>query len=202
VSVSFALTFDYLCPFARNANEHVVAALETGADWDVTFTPYSLSQGHVEEGGVDVWDRDDPSAASGILALEVGLAVRDEFPDRFLAVHRALFAARHDEGRDIKDEAVLRDALAAAGADADAVFDVVRGGEPLKRLRAEHEENVEQHGVWGVPTFIGTDRAVFVRVLDRPEADASGSQDKVEQVVRLVDGHPWLHEFKQSTLEV
>jgi hypothetical protein len=202
VPLAFSLTFDYLCPFARNANEHVITALEAGADWDVTFTPYSLAQGHVEEGDVDVWDRDEPSAASGILALEVGLAVRDEFPDVFLPVHRALFAARHDEGRDIKDEAVLREALTGAGADADAVLEVVRGGKPLLRLRAEHEENVERHGVWGVPTFIGSDRAVFVRVLDRPDGDGEQSRAHVEEVVRLVDGNPWLHEFKQATLDV
>jgi hypothetical protein len=59
VSRRFGITFDYLCPFARNANEHVTAALRAGADWDVSFVPYSLAQGHVEDGDVDVWDRDD-----------------------------------------------------------------------------------------------------------------------------------------------
>ena len=43
----FGITYDYLCPFARNANEHVVAALRGGADWDVTFEPYSLTQNKV-----------------------------------------------------------------------------------------------------------------------------------------------------------
>ena len=32
---SFAITWDYRCPYARNANEHVITALEAGADWDV-----------------------------------------------------------------------------------------------------------------------------------------------------------------------
>jgi hypothetical protein len=105
---SFAITFDYLCPFARNANEHVVAALEAGADWEVTFTPYSLAQGHVPEGEPDVWDREDPFAESGILALSLGLVVRDEHPERFPAVHRALFAARHDAGQRHQGPAVLR----------------------------------------------------------------------------------------------
>jgi hypothetical protein len=79
VTRRFAVTFDYLCPFARNAAEHVLDGLEAGADWDVTFTPYSLSQGHVEEGDTDIWDRDQPFDASGILALSVGLVVRDRF---------------------------------------------------------------------------------------------------------------------------
>ncbi len=50
MSRSFAVTWDYRCPFARNAHEHVVAGLEAGADWEVDFLPFSLNQMHVEEG--------------------------------------------------------------------------------------------------------------------------------------------------------
>ena len=32
---SFAVTWDYRCPFARNAHEHLAAALAGGADWEV-----------------------------------------------------------------------------------------------------------------------------------------------------------------------
>ncbi len=139
MTTAFGITFDYLCPFARNANEHVVAGLQAGADWDVTFTPYSLAQGHVEAGDPDVWEAEDPASVSGILAFQVGLAVRDHFPDHFLDAHVALFAARHDEGADMKDAEVLRRTLTSVGLDADAVFDVVRTGEPLETLRKEHE---------------------------------------------------------------
>lgn len=198
----FALTFDYLCPFARNANEHVVTALQAGADWDVTFTPYSLAQGHVEEGDTPIWEREDPSAASGILALEVGLAVRDHVPGRFLDTHVALFAARHDDGADIKDEAVLRDVLTDVGLDPDEIFEIVRSGEPLVTLEKEHRANVDQHDVWGVPTFIGRERSVFVRFLDRPEGDVDKATSHITRVVDLVDGWPELHEFKQTDLPV
>src|SRR5687767_5269540 len=94
----FAITFDYRCPFARNAAEHVLAALDDGAPWNVHFVPFSLGQAHVEEGGTDVWDRPDDD--SGLLALQVGVAVRDAVePATFRAVHRDLFALRHDHGR-------------------------------------------------------------------------------------------------------
>lgn len=199
---SFGLTFDYLCPFARNANEHVVEALRAGADWDVTFVPYSLAQGHVEEGATDVWDLDDPDGASGILALQVGIAVRDRAPERFLDVHEALFAARHDEGADIKDRDVLRRTLERVGVDADEVFGWLADGEVRKQLQAEHEAGVRDHQVWGVPTFITDARAVFVRLMDRPEGDAPLATRRIEQVVDLVDGAVELHEFKQVDLPV
>ena len=51
---AFEITYDYRCPFARNAHEHVLDALEAGADWDVTFVPFSLGQVHVTEGQPDV----------------------------------------------------------------------------------------------------------------------------------------------------
>ena len=58
----FAVTWDYRCPFARNAHEHLIDALADGAGWDVTFLPFSLTQTHVPEGGVAVWD--DPTKAA------------------------------------------------------------------------------------------------------------------------------------------
>lgn len=196
----FALTFDYLCPFARNANEHVLAALRAGADWDVTFVPFSLAQAHVEPRNQAVWDRDRPERASGVLALLVGLAVRDELPDEFPAVHEALFAARHDDGRDIRDPGVLRDALTGVGVDAEKVFELVAGGEPLATLRREHTTAAESHSVWGVPTFVTERRAVFVRLMDRPDGDGAGATRVIERVLDLVDGDPILHEFKQTDL--
>jgi len=42
MTLSFAVTWDYRCPFARNAHEHLLTALESGADWDVRFVPFSL----------------------------------------------------------------------------------------------------------------------------------------------------------------
>jgi hypothetical protein len=202
VTRRFAVTFDYLCPFARNANEHVIAALEAGADWDVIFTPYSLAQGHVPEGDADVWVRDEPYVESGILALAVGLVVRDQHPDSFLAVHRGLFAARHDAGGDIKDAEVIARVLHDAGVDADEVLDEARSPAVLKQLQEEHDAGVRDHEVWGVPTFIGTDRAVFVRLMDRPDGDAAHATRTIEHVLDLVDGHPNLHEFKQTDLPV
>jgi len=197
---TFGLTFDYLCPFARIVHDNVVAALRGGADWDVTFRPYSLAQGHIEEGDPDVWDREDPMAASGVLALCAGLAVRDTQPDRFLDVHEALFDARHDDGADIKERVVVEAALARGGADVAAVFDEIASGRPLTTLAREHRADVDEHGVWGVPTFITGTRAVFVRLLERAGGDADLARTRIEPIIDLIDGSPHLHEFKQTVL--
>jgi hypothetical protein len=194
----FGVTYDYRCPFARNAHEHLVVALRGGADWDVEFTPFSLSQAHVEEGGLPVWD--DPAKAPDLLAIEAGLVVRDEFPDKFYDVHLGLFTARHDRGLDLRDESVVRDVLGAAGVDAGDVLRTVADGGPHQTFRKEHETAVANHQVFGVPTFVVGDKAAFVRIMTRPGDDASGAAKTIDAVLALFDDHPELNEFKHTSL--
>ena len=63
--------------------------------------------------------------------------------------------------------------LAAAGVDVDAVWAEVDSGRPLATVEKEHTAFVESHNVWGVPTFIVGDAAVFVRLLELPDGDAA-----------------------------
>jgi hypothetical protein len=195
----FAITWDYRCPFARNAHEHVVAGLRGGAGWNVTFVPFSLGQVHVAEGEPDIWGR--PQDDSGLLALQVGTVVRDRFPDRFLDAHTALFALRHDEGKHLEDADEVRRVLDAAGVDADAVFAEVESGAALDTVRAEHTAAAETRDVWGVPTFVAGDAAVFVRLMDRPKGDAELATRTIERVVDLLTGFPALNEFKHTSLK-
>src|SRR5918996_1890380 len=139
----FAVTWDYRCPFARNAHEHIVEGLRAGAPWTVRFVPFSLAQVHVPEGETDIWTR--PQDDSGLLALQVAVVVRDRFPDRFLDAHVALFALRHDEGRHLEDPAEIHRVLGEAGVDAEAVFQEVATGAPLAQVRDEHTAALEDH---------------------------------------------------------
>jgi hypothetical protein len=197
--IDFTVTWDYRCPFARNAHEHLVVGLRGGADWNVRFVPFSLGQVHVAEGDPDVWDR--PESDSGLLALQAGVVVRDRFPERFLDVHEALFALRHDKGRHLEDEAEVRRTLAEAGVDADAVFAEISTGTPLATVRDEHTAAANDHEVWGVPTFVQGDSAVFVRLMERPKGDAEVARRTIERVVDLLGGFPELNEFKHTSLK-
>jgi len=198
--VNFAVTWDYRCPFARNAHEHLLTGLAGGADWNVQFLPFSLGQVHVAEGEPSVWEK--PEQDSGILALQAGVVVRDEFRDRFAAVHRALFAARHDEGLHLEDRGTVERILTEHGVAADAVFARIDSGAALATVRSEHEQFVESHNVWGVPTFIAGDQAVFVRLMDRAPlgADAAASTRTIDRLLDLVSGWVDLNEFKHTSI--
>src|SRR5271154_5844385 len=168
-TTSFSVTWDYRCPFARNAHEHLVAALEAGAPWEVTFVPFSLSQSHVAPEDPPVWD--DAGKRSDLLSMLVGIVVRDRFPEQFLGLHLALFSARHGQAMDLRDPMTLRAVLADHGIAADAVMAEIDRGWPLEEFRAAHEESVKRHQVFGVPTFIVGDQAAFVRLMTRPDGD-------------------------------
>jgi hypothetical protein len=195
---AFSVTWDYRCPFARNAHEHVLQGLRAGAPWDVTFVPFSLGQVHVAEGEPDIWGRwqDD----SGLLALQAGVVVRDKFPDQFLDTHLALFALRHDHGRRLREEAEVRKVLEEQRVDADAVLSEIETGGPIATVQAEHEAAAQEHHVWGVPTFIVGDQAAFVRYMDRPQGDADRAIATVERTLDLLEGWTDLNEFKHTSI--
>lgn len=197
MTTSIALTWDYRCPFARIANDHVLTALAAGADLDVTFVPFSLGQVHREDGQPDVWDA--PETDSGLFALQVGVALRDQFPDQFAVGHRAIFEHRHAGGGHLRTPEQLRPVLEGAGIDADKVFAVVATGEPLAAIKAEHTGYAASHSVWGVPTFIKDDKAVYVRLMKGPAGDAEVAKATVQRLVDMLDWSD-LNEFKHTSL--
>ncbi|MBV9660916.1 MAG: DsbA family protein [Acidimicrobiales bacterium] len=198
MSRSFAVTWDYRCPFARIGHEHVITALQAGADWDVSFLPFSLDQAHVHEGDPPVWE--EPGKYPGLLANLAGVVVRDRHPGQFWTAHLALFSARHDGALDLRDREVISKVLDGAGLDGGSVLAEVDSGWPVAVLRDEHSSMVESHKVFGVPTFVVDDRAVFVRLMHRPEGDANVARTTVERVLDLLTGWPELNEFKHTTI--
>jgi predicted DsbA family dithiol-disulfide isomerase len=195
---SFSINWDYRCPFARNANEHVITALRSGEPLDVRFTAFSQSQSAVEEGGTAVWD--DPDKRDELIAVAAGIVVRDQFPEQFYDAHLSLFAMRHDDGEDIRDEAIVRRALERVGVDADAVMKELDEGWPFEVFRSEHERSVDEQQVFGVPTFIAGAEVVFVRLMTRPGGDAKLAKATVKQVLDLLVHHPEINEYKHTTV--
>lgn len=191
-----AVTFDYRCPFARNGHEAVVNAVRANALPDVAwrYLAFSLDQVHVEEGETAVWDRPQEEWGTGVPALLFGIAVRDHFPDQFLDAHLALFAARHDQGKKLEQEDVLREAVASVGLDPDAVAEEAWSGRPLKALAAEHTEAVDRWGAFGVPTYLEGESGAFIRFMERGQVD---------DLVRAVDLLGWenLNEFKRPKID-
>ena len=197
---SFAVTWDYRCPFARNAHEHVLAGLADGADWDVTFVPFSLGQVHVEEGQPDIWDR--PENETGLLALQVGTVVRDTVPDGLpTACTTTSSPPATTRASTCGSATSCARSSTRHGVDADAVFAAIDDGGALDIVRKEHEAAAPDHTVWGVPTFILGDEAVFVRVMDRPGTDGAHARRTDRPGRGPAGGLPELNEFKHTSIK-
>ena len=197
-STAFSINFDYRCPFARNANEHVITALRAGAPYDVTFKGFSLTQIYVEDGATPAWE--DPSKYTEMIAVAAGIVVRELFPEKFFDAHLSLFSLRHDDGEDLRDAAQVRRALDRAGVDADVVFAEIEKGWPLATIGKEHLEAVETYQAFGVPTFVSGDQAVFVRLMTRPQGDATVASATIDRVLDLLTGHPEINEYKHTSV--
>jgi 2-hydroxychromene-2-carboxylate isomerase len=134
-----------------------------------------------------------------VLALRYGLAVRERFPDRFPAAHLALFAVRHEHGDDLNDPAVLDAAVASAGLDPRRVATAAAEADVAKALAADHNWAVDEHRVFGVPTFVTEERAVFVRLMRRAP-DGEAARASLDRLLDMIGSWTDLNEFKATRI--
>jgi hypothetical protein len=191
----FDLSYDYRCPFAKNIHLHVVTALRAGADFDVTFVPWTMSQGYKVDGAPDVWD--DPSRDPELLSLAVSTSIRDLQPEHFLDAHEALFRARHERAIRLVTREEITEALASTNVDLVAAFDDVDSRRPHKVIGESFLE-FERYEAFGVPTFVVDGDATFVRYMTVPSADAAASIALIESLVTLMSTKSDLNEFKHT----
>jgi hypothetical protein len=93
----------------------------------------------------------------------------------------------------------LLDVVSAVGVDATAARRELESGRPLATIRDEHTSYARTHEVWGVPVFIQDDKAVFVRLLDRPNGDQALARRTIERVIENISWDS-LNEFKHTSV--
>lgn len=192
---TFDLSYDYRCPFAKNIHLHMVKALQAGADFNVTFVPWTMSQGHKASGAPDVWD--DTSRDAEHLALCVSISVRDNQPEHFLTVHEALYRARHEQAIRLVSWEEIESVLSPLGVDLEAVKADVGTRRPHAVL-AESFAKMATVEAFGVPTFVVNGDATFVRYMDPPTDDAQGSVKIISTLVGLMENNFAINEFKHT----
>ena len=102
--------------------------------------------------------RPDPFPQPSLLAARLAHVGLDEgWGEEFC---RAVFAAEFGAGRQIGDEAVMRELLAVLGVAPDAALARARSDEIKERLRAATAE-AERLGVFGAPSFVTADGELF-----------------------------------------
>jgi len=195
--MQFDLSFDYRCPFAKNIHLHVVTALRAGADFDVNFAPWSLSQGSRSDGAPDVWN--DPAYDADLISLAAAISVRDQQSEYFLAAHEALFRARHDGAIRLITLDEVSNVLAPLGVDVAKVAADVASRRPHDVIAASHKE-FDRFEAFGVPTFVVNDDATFVRYMSEPSDDPAQSVELITTLLAMMTNRADLNEFKHTQL--
>ena len=194
---SFDLSYDYRCPFAKNIHLHVLKALNAGADFEVTFVPWTMSQGYKTEGALDVWN--DPEFDGDHLSLAVSVSVRDQQPELFLATHEALLRARHEQANRLVTFDEIDRVLGPLGVGLDQVRADVASRRPHEVIGKSYEE-FSTYEAFGVPTFVVNGDATFVRYMSTPSDDGEASVKIIESLITLMARQPDLNEFKHTRL--
>jgi hypothetical protein len=193
---SFDVSFDYRCPFAKNLHLHVIEALRAGADFEVNFVPWSLSQGSRGD-GPDVWN--DPAYDGDLLSLAAAVSVRDQQSEYFLDAHEALFRARHDRAIRLVTLDEISNVLAPLGVDMAMVAADVASRRPHEVIAASHKE-FDRFEAFGVPTFVVNDDATFVRYMSEPGDDPAQSVELITALLAMMTNRRDLNEFKHTQL--
>jgi predicted DsbA family dithiol-disulfide isomerase len=194
---SFDLSYDYRCPFAKNIHLHVLKALEAGADFDVNFVPWTMSQGYKEDGAPDVWN--DPSFDADHLSLAVSVSVRDQQPALFYATHGALFRARHERAVRLVTIEEIDAVLGPLGVDMEQVRADIESRRPHEVIGKSYEE-FSTYEAFGVPTFVVNGDGTFVRYMVPPTDVGAESVKIIESLITLMALQPNLNEFKHTRL--
>src|SRR5579863_2164117 len=192
---SFDLSFDYRCPFAKNIHLHVIEALRAGADFEVNFVPWSLSQGGRDDDALDVWN--DPAYDADLLSLAAAVSVRDHQSEYFLDAHEALFRARHDRAIRLTTLDEISNVLAPLGVDMAIVAADVASRRPHDVIAASHKE-FDRFEAFGVPTFVVNDDATFVRYMSEPGDEPATSVELINALLTMMSERPDLNEFKHT----
>ena len=113
-----------------------------------------------------------------------GLAAKRQGPDAFKSFLVTLLKARHEEKKDLNDPEVMREAAVAAGLDVARFLEDQADPELLQDIADSHTKAVEEHGVFGVPTYVFPGgNAAFLKMFIPPDEQAPEIFESVTKVM-------------------
>lgn len=122
------------------------------------------------------WEQ--PGAIDGtdntLLAHRAGLAAKRQGREAFESFFITLLKARHEEKKDLTDPEVIEEALVASGIDAGQFKEDLADPDLLRELGESHTKAVEEHGAFGVPTYVFPNgNAAFIKMFIPPAEESA-----------------------------
>ena len=153
---------------------------------EINWKPFSLDQVNQKVGDdYTVWTESDEDLPDRTWGLRAGVAAGRQGDDALRRFMPLLLRARHEDRKNLGDMDVLKEAAAAAGLDVERFERDVKDRSSLDEVAKSHTKAVEEHGVFGTPTFVFEDGTSAFLKLVRPDtpADALAAYDHVMGVM-------------------
>ena len=149
---------------------------EYGDGLQITWKSFSLEQVNSREGpDWKVWEQDDIAAPRSLLSLVAGEAARAQGGAAFERFHLALLTARHGGNGRIALNGLgpMLELAREAGLDIERLRRGIEDPATVAQVGRDHTEAVEQHGVFGTPTFVFEGGgAAYLKTFIPPEAES------------------------------
>jgi hypothetical protein len=159
----------------------------TGTKVEVDWQPFALAQINSDKDAeLKTWEQ--PGVLDGtdktFLAHMSGLAAKRQGKEAFESFFITLLKARHEGKKDLTDPEVMREAAVAAGLDVARFLEDQADPDLLRELGESHTTAVEEHGVFGVPTYVFPGgNAAFLKMFIPPEEQSAEIFDSMTKVI-------------------
>ena len=117
------------------------------------------------------WEHTEDSPATSFIDMRAGEAAKRQGKEAFEAFHLALLKARHEDRKDLANPEVVMDAAQASGLDMARFREDLADKVIIQDIANSHTKAVEEHGVFGVPTFVFPDGASAFLKAYQPSSD-------------------------------
>jgi len=149
----------------------------TGKAVEIDWQPFLLAQVNSDE-GPDYKHWEQPAVLDGsdksLLAHQAGLAAKRQGKEAFKSFFMTLLRARHEDKADLNDQSVINQAAQSSGLDLARFREDVVDPDLLRELGESHTKAVEEHGAFGVPTFVfPSGNSAFLKMFIPPDDQAA-----------------------------
>ena len=171
----------------------------TGESIEVDWQPFSLAQINSKDKGEDykVWEQ--PEILNGsdntLLAHQAGLAAKRQGKEAFESFFMALLKLRHEEKKDLTDPAVIDEAVNNSIVDMGQFKEDLVDVDLLREIGESHTKAVEEHGAFGVPTYVfPSGGSAFIKMFIPPDDQAG---EIYSNLTKLVSDLQYVGEVKR-----
>lgn len=165
-STTVDVYFDYTCPWAWGGQVWLYQVQdELGDGLRINWRYFPLQQVNAKDADFKIWEQPNDGTNASLRSYQAAQAARKQGDDAYRKLHAALFLKRHEEGRNLGQQAVLEAAATEAGLDLDAFRKDLQSDEVFAVVKEDFTHGKGKLGVFGTPTIVfGNDQGAYLKV--------------------------------------